>query len=207
VSGPRDPQGDETHEWGEAVTQSSLRRPQPGDIIISSDLATPPEPLVGSVESTPLEDDEPEGIIPPSPLWAMKDRRHIQWHLLPAHERHDRIRDRVGSGDEAVYVIDDGHHHATLGRRVGRSPDPCEYCLVGRVPLEYYQQLRRHEIPTTKAFDQAREIALCGVADEENVASSIVFDVSRYESIEDVPREYLPGAPFINFSEDLEITL
>ena len=74
------------HEWGEAVPIAS-GTPKPGDIITQSGLAIAPEPLVGHDVSTQLEEDEPERTIPPGPLWAMKERRHIQWHLLPAHER------------------------------------------------------------------------------------------------------------------------
>jgi hypothetical protein len=31
-------------------------------------------PVTAPENATPLEEDEPEGVIPPSPLWAMKDR-------------------------------------------------------------------------------------------------------------------------------------
>jgi hypothetical protein len=204
---PHGPQRDKPHKWGEAVTSPSSQRPESGDIIISPGLLGAPEPLVGPDASTPLEEDEPEGIIPPSPLWAMKDKRHIQWHLLPAHERHDRIRECLGSGDEAVYVIDDGRHHVTIGRRVGNTPDGCEYCLVGRLPREHYEGLRGGTVPTNEAFGEATEIVLCGVADEEDVVSSNVFDVARYGTLADVPPDYLPGAAFIRFAEDLEITV
>src|SRR5580704_1247665 len=89
---------EQDHEWGEAVTASS-GHVEPGDIIIDSDLAILPEPLVGQDVSTALEEDEPEHTIPPGALWALKDRRHIQWHLLPAHERHERIRECLDAGD------------------------------------------------------------------------------------------------------------
>ena len=48
----------------------------------------------------------PKGVIPASPLWAMKDRRHEQWPHLFGHP--DRIRVCLGTGDAAVYLIDDG---------------------------------------------------------------------------------------------------
>jgi hypothetical protein len=70
------------HEWGKAVPATS-GPPKPGDIITESGSAIAPEPLVGHDVSTPLDEDEPEHTIPPGPLWAMKERRHIQWHLLP----------------------------------------------------------------------------------------------------------------------------
>jgi hypothetical protein len=198
--------GAESHEWGEVVTPASPRRPGPGDIIATSGIRGAPEPLVGDDASTPLEEDEPEGVIPPSPLWAMKEKRHIQWHLLPAHERHDRIRECIGSGDEALYVIDDGRHHAMVGRRVGDAGGGCEYCLVGRVLRERADDLRLQRVPAADAFGGAEQLTLCGVAVEEEVTSSNVFDVARYENLEDVPSEYLPGSPFLHFTEALEIT-
>ena len=112
-------EGDGGTHWGEAVTTATTT-PRPGDLAVSPGVGILRGPLVGSEESTPLEEDEPEGIVPPSPLWAMKDRRHIQWHLLPSHERHERVRDCLGAGDWAIYVVDDGRHHVMLGRRVGR---------------------------------------------------------------------------------------
>lgn len=185
---------------------SPTNRPKPGDIIVSGQkYVVNMEPLVGSDVSTPLEEDESEGIIPPSPLWAMKERRHIQWHLLPVHERHPRIRECIGAGDDAVYVIDDGPHHVMLGRRVGTARGECEYCLLGRAPIDVYRKLQQGRIPLDQAFDTADELALCGIAIEEDIRSSNIFDVDRYQQIDEVPDDYRPGAKYQQFSEDLEI--
>jgi len=192
--------------WGEEVTPSQSTHPRPGDIIRGSGPRAMAEPLVGKDESTPLDEDEPEGIIPPNPLWAMKIRRHTQWHLLPSHERQERVRDSLGSGDETIYVMDDGNHHVMLGRRVGECVWGCEYSLVGRVSRERYAQLKNHTVSPVDAFEGASGIALCGVAKEEGTLSSNVFDVARYETAGDVPPEYRPGSPFLEFSKDLEIT-
>jgi len=201
-------QGEEeqSHQWGEAVMASPDTRVEPGDIVIDRDLTIPPEPVVGDDISTALEEDEPEGNIPPNPLWAMKDRRHVQWHLLPSHERHERIRLSVGSGDELLYVIDDGRSHVMVGRVVGTSPSGCAYSLIGRLSYEDYERLQRHEAALSKSFDSATEIVLCGVVSEQGTLSSNVFDVARYDSVADVPTEYRPGAPVQQLSEDLEIT-
>lgn len=193
-----------SQKWPEAVTPSE--RPAPGDVIRGSGARAEAEPLVGTGESTPLEEDEPEGVVPASPLWAMKFRRHVQWHLLPSRERHQRIRDRVGDGDDAVYVIDDGAHHVIVGRRVGAKAQECEYCLVGRQPRQRYDDLRDGALPPAAAFDGATEIALCGVAAEEGILSSNVFDVARYGDAAAVPARYRPGAPFISFDKALVIT-
>lgn len=201
------PQEEHADEWGEAVTPTPSHPARPGDIVLEPEVARLPGPLVGKDESTPLEEDEPEGVVPPCPLWAMKERRHIQWHLLPGHKRHERVRDSVGAGDETIYVIDDGGHHVMLGRRVGARPDECEYCLIGRAPRQQYEDLRSHSVPPADAFADAVEITLCGVSIAESVLSSNVFDVSRFERPEDIPVEYRPGAPFITFDRDLEITV
>jgi hypothetical protein len=198
-------QGEQPHEWGEAVPASS-GHPGPGDIITESGLAISPEPLVGHDVSTPLEEDEPEHTIPPGPLWAMKERRHIQWHLLAAAERHERIRECLESGDYTLYCIDDGGHHAMIGRRVGDSPSGCGYTLLGRISRQRYEELRDEVVLLDNCFDTATEIGLCGVAVEENILSSNVFDVAKYDSIDDVPEDYRPGSPFQHFSQDLEIT-
>jgi hypothetical protein len=197
--------GEQAHEFGEAVPVSS-GSPKPGDIITESGLAIAPEPLVGHDVSTPLEEDEPEHTIPPGPLWAMKERRHIQWHLLPAHERHQRIRECLEADDFTLYCIDDGGHHAMIGRRVGASPSGCEYELIGRVSRERYEELRDEVVLLVNCFDTATEIRLCGVVVEQDIRSSNVFDVADYDSIDDVPEDYRPGSTFHQFSQELEIT-
>jgi hypothetical protein len=201
-SGSDDPQ-----EWGGAVDPSSGQVPGPGDIIVTDGSVIPPEPLVGTGASSSLDEDEPEGTIPPCPLWAMKDRRHTQWHLLPSQERHERIRECVGSGDDAIYVIDDGRTHAIVARRVGAVQGECEYCLLGRVPLDTYEELQQNSLSTSDAFRSATEITLCGVALAEDVRSSNVFDVARYDSADEIPSEYRPGAAFLNLTESIEIAV
>jgi hypothetical protein len=198
-------QGEQVHEWGAAVPASS-GTPKPGDIITESGLAIAPEPLVGHDMSTPLDEDEPEHTIPPGPLWAMKERRHIQWHLLPAHERHERIRECLDADDYTLYCIDDGRHHAMIARRVGVSPDGCEYSLIGRISRQRYEELRDEVVLLVGGGDAATEIRLCGTDVEEGIRSSNVFDVAEYESIDDVPDDYRPGSSFHRFSQDLEIT-
>ena len=47
---------------------------------------------------------------------------------------------------------------------------------------------------------------LCGVAVEEDIRSSNVFDVAKYDSVDDVPEDYRPGSPFHHFRQELEIT-
>jgi len=201
-----EPGGGADH-WGEAVTPTPSDPARPGDIVVDGGVVRLPEPMVGSGMSTPLGDHHPGDAIPPCPLWAMAEHRHIQWHLLPSHERHRRIRDALGSGDETVYVIDDGAHHVMVGRRIGAVDGECEYCLVGRVPFERYESLRSGEVPPHRAFEGAAEITVCGVAQEEGILSSNVFDVARYGGEGEVPVDYLPGAPYHHFESALEVTV
>lgn len=204
VDGPNDRQRPGEEEWGESVEGTADHQAEPGDLVVGA-----PEPIVGRGDvSTPLDEHEPEdGPVPSGPLWAMKERRHIQWHLLPMGDRHEQLRDRVGDGDDAVYMIDDGRNHAMVSRRVGAVEGQCEYCLIGRVPRDVADELHSGALSTDKAFDLATELALCGVAVEANILSSNVFDVSRYAGIADVPSDYQPGAPFLELDEALEITL
>jgi hypothetical protein len=200
-------EGEEVHEFGRAVSGSSSP-PKPGDII-TTDSGRPisPGPLVGQDVSTPLDEDEPEHTIPPAPLWAMKERRHIQWHLLPEHERHERIRECLEADDYTLYCIDDGRHHAMIGRVVGSSPSSCQYTLIGRIERGRYEQLRDEVVPIESGFDTATELRLVGVAVEADIRSSNIFDVAVYDSLDEVPDDYRPGSPFHHFRQDLEITM
>ena len=192
------------HEWGEAVPAGTA--PKPGDIIVDQDTTIAAEPLVGADVSTPLEEDESDTTIPPSPLWAMKDRRHTQWHLLASSDRHERIRLSVGDGDDALFAIDDGRHHAMIGRRIGSSPSGVEYCLIGRVTVATLEGLESDPGARSAAFDEATELLVCGIDEEPDIESSNVLDVARYDDVSEVPPEYLPGSPYQNFRSDLEIT-
>ena len=156
-------------------------------------------PVTAPTNATPLEEDEPEGVIPPSPLWAMKDRRHEQWPHLFGHP--DRIRARIGDGDAAVYVLDDGKHHCMIGRPVGATTDGCVYSLVARMTKDTYNALSSGAIDARQAFLAGSDAALSGTADAPGVSN--IFDVDFYRRPEDIPAEYLPPAAFIEFAEDL----
>ncbi len=147
-------------------------------------------PVTAPENATPLEEDEPEGIIPSSPLWAMKERRHEQWFHLGHPER---IRACVGSGDAAVYAIDDGSHHCMLGRRVGETRDGCVYSLVARVPKATYEALASGTVDGRQAFLAATEAGLSGTVEDGGVSN--IFDVDYYQRADEIPEEYLPALP------------
>jgi len=146
-------------------------------------------------------DDGPEGEddIPPAPLWAMRTRMHSLRRLEPGEE--GRIRRRLGIDDDTVYVVDDGPDHCMVGRRVGQAPDGCVYCLVGRISLEEYADVAAGDMALADVFSDARDISLCGVFEEDEAASN-VFLVQHYRRPRDVPADYLPSSPFLEFTDD-----
>lgn len=145
---------------------------------------------------------EPDNVIPPSPLWAMKVHRHFQWsHLLPHHEQHERVRLTVGSGKNVVYLMDDGHHHRIMGRHVGTAPDGARYSLVVRVTTAVANALVSGEVTPRNAILQGKGLALYGVV--EDGPASNVFIITTYAAPDDVPQEYLPPNPPLRFAEDL----
>jgi hypothetical protein len=158
--------------------------------------------LPGPDVSTPLEEDETGHSVPPAPLWAMKDRRH--YFGLHGHGDVPRLRENLGTGDEAIYFIDDGNSHCTVGRRVGKSPDGLVYCLVGRIQIDEYEDLMNGTVRISDAFARARDISLCGVYEDEEWISDVIL-VEHYKNAAEVPAEYLPPSPFMEFAEDLPV--
>jgi hypothetical protein len=150
-----------------------------------------------------LAEGEEDGLIPPSPLWPMKMRRHFQWsHLMPHDEQAERLRLKVGEGDDAVYVIDDGHHHCIVGRDVGTTPEGCHYSLLSRLGRNQLADLQAGRLSASAALLAGRGLSLYGVIDDG--PASMVFLVGSYASPNDVPSDFLPPSPPIAFSEDLD---
>jgi hypothetical protein len=153
--------------------------------------------------SGPLAEDEPEGVIPPSPLWAMKISRHFQWtHLLTGDDGPGRIRQQVGTGDGALYVMDDGHHHCIVGRHVGQTGDGCSYSLVARIPKAQYEALADGSVTAHDVLAQGKGRALYGVVDDG--PASNVFLLGTFGATAEVPEDYLPPHPPIAFPADLD---
>ena len=192
-----------------------LGEARPGDVIRDSSPLAERYPLVGPDDSTPLEEDEPEGTVPPCPLWAMKLRRHIHGPL-PLHERHQRVRDKVGDGDNTVYVIDDGAHHV-MGWGVGsvRSRARCEYCLYRAAqPRKVYDDLRNRALRGHRgaAFDGV--VRADPVRRGPNVDSRGILSVDRVSTFRphadaaDIPRRSTaPALLSISFQQDLDINV
>jgi hypothetical protein len=156
-----------------------------------------PTPVFLPKTSTPLEDDDDDGgAVPPPALWAMKYRRH--GHLLNRAEV--VIRECDGAGDHAVYIIDDGRKHCTVSRKVGASPDGCVYFLVARITASTYERLVDDASGADDLFADADERCLCAVFEAEESVSNVSV-VEEYATIAEVPPEYLPPNPAVEFTE------
>lgn len=88
-----------------------------------------------------------------------------------------------------------------IGRRVGATTDGCVYSLVARVPIATYRSLASGAIDGREAFSQATEAGLSGTVEDPGVSN--VFDVDYYQHPDEIPADYLPPSPFIDFTEDL----
>lgn len=144
------------------------------------------------------DDDTPEGI-PAVVLAAIKDRMHARRLSVPDDPGH--LEASLGTADDDVHVVDDGPEHCTIGRSVGYSPDGCVYVLVGRISLYGYEQMRDGDVEPAHAFDDARDMTLCGVYEVDGMVENIAL-IRRFRHVDDVPAEYLPPGPFLEFSEE-----
>jgi len=126
----------------------------------------------------------------------MKDRMH--YHRLFEPEEPGYIRGNLGKADSALYFTDDGPDHCMVSRRVGSSSDGSEYCLVARISLFRYRELRDLDVAVEDAFSEARDISLCGVYQDDFISNVIL--VQHYRHSVDIPDEYLPPSPLIEFS-------
>jgi len=158
-------------------------------------LGTPPTVFVPKV-STPLAEDDAGGAVPHFALWAMKYQRHA--HIFRRTEV--EIREARGDGYRTVYLIDDGRDHAMVCRMVGSSPDGCTYCLVGRITMESHERLIHDGGAIGHIFSEASELCVCSVYEAEEAVSNVAL-VETFASIDEVPTEYLPPNPPLEFTD------
>jgi len=154
-------------------------------------------PIIRLSLPTPLAEGEVDESIPPAVLWSMKYRRHLR---LGSRED-EELREHLGEGDEAVYFIDDGPNRCMVGRIVGTSSDGCTYCLVASTGLGSYWSCANGVLPLTEIFSGTRHLSLCSVYQADRGASN-VMEVERFSRARDVPVEYLPPHPLIEFGDD-----
>ncbi len=168
---------------------SSVSGASPGAIGIS--------PLL--LEPEPVKEGDSEETIPSALLLALKDRMHSSRSCEPGEPGY--VHHRLGVADEAIYVIDDGKDHCMVGRLVGETPNGCAYCLVARISLYRCVQLADGDVSLTEAFSDARDLSLCGVFEEEHGLSNVLL-VQHYKSVDDIPPDYLPPSPFLEFTDE-----
>jgi hypothetical protein len=127
----------------------------------------------------------------------MKFHRHL--HL--GHRDEEELRVSLGEGDERIYVIDDGPNRCMIGRLVGMSPDGCTYCLVASADIGTYWRYSGGDDPLAEVFSLTRHLSLCAVY-EAGQGPSNVIEVQRFTHAVDVPPEYLPPHPLIEFDDN-----
>jgi hypothetical protein len=155
-----------------------------------------PVPVFKPTRSTALEEDDPDSSIPPPALWVMKYRRR-----LSLRHRDDRLRAQLGADQSTVYAIDDGESHVMVSRQVGVDQDSVEYFLVGRMSLEVYGDFVAGREAVDDIFSAASDLALCSAYAALDAVSNVVL-VDRYKRMDEVPDDYLPSSPLIEFTTD-----
>jgi hypothetical protein len=168
------------------ISSDGPSEPTAGPWLAPTGLYGAPSPVFVPTKSLSLEED---GVseIPHAALWSMKYQRHL--HLF---DRTDvQIRQRFGTGDHAIYIIDDGRKHCLVSRIVGGSPDGCTYRLVAQITIDSYEQLVNEETPIDNVFADASDFAMCAVfeAEVEGAPSNVTL-TERYATIDDVPSQY-----------------
>ncbi len=147
--------------------------------------------------STPFEEDE-DGNIPAPVLWVMKYRR--RGHLPFSRHDGEPIRLQLGTGDDAVFAMDDGAKRAMVARLVGVDPEGLQYVLVGRITVQELSRYLDDGATTRDIFDTAKDLCLCSVYEATDAVSNIV-PVETYQSANDIPEEFLPSEPYLHFED------
>jgi len=180
---------------------------------MDQDVGEPLDPGSAEPDDTAEEDEPDEALVASCVELAMQNLQRHKVRIAESDEEEDPLR-CFGSGDAAVYAIEDGAKRLMIGRAVGRDGQGCIYCLVGTGSPELLAMLDSGEVAPTEAFDDATELTLCTVfqADEAprrpfrlaalNRPVSNVVLVERYRRMKDVPAEYHPGQPFLQFTEE-----
>ena len=207
--------GDEgnTEDWGASATHdwdALLPHTAPARIDTGLDELQDPEPAVVDDPAAAVDEDA-EALVASHVELAMEN---LQRHQVRAGR--DGEEDPLycfGFGDDTLYAIEDGADRLIIGRAVGRDSEGCIYCLVGAGSPALLDMLDNGEVALTEALDDAAELTLCSVfqADDApgqhfrltalNRPVSNVVLVQHYKRIQDVPVEYRPGEPFLQFTD------
>jgi hypothetical protein len=148
--------------------------------------------------STPLDDGTETSPIPKVLLWAMKFHRRVKF----GHHADPIGQQVIGQGNTQIFAIDPVTKHATIGRLVGTGPDGCVYCLVASAEPDVINSLVAGRHPTSWGFKQSKQARLCAVFDGGDGVSN-VSDVENYGQGGNVPVQFLPPQPFVEFEEPI----
>jgi hypothetical protein len=170
--------------------------PRPAVLSRSVGLGSP-NPIFVPSKSTPLEEEEPDDQIPPPALWAMKYRRHLRF----GRRENDFFRAVHSESTDPVYVLDDGASHRMIGREVGVDDLGLMYYLIGRITLDAYEQFVSDGADVAGIFSGEGDLSLCSVYEAPDEVSNVLL-VEDYGGIDEVPADYLPQNPLIQFSDD-----
>jgi hypothetical protein len=185
---------------GEDIDEIDTRQPDPAlaqSLPIASGLWGAPTPVFVPSKSSPLEEDT-QGEIPPAALWAMKYRRHFHFG-----SRSDTVfRTVLGDESDPVYILDDGAKHHMVGRQVGVDQEGLKYFLIGRITMGVYEHFAIDGADIAGIFDEADDLCLCSVYEATEGPSNVLL-VRSYEGIDQVPGDYVPPNPLIQFADHL----
>jgi hypothetical protein len=184
---------------GEDIDEIDTHGPDPAlvqSLPITSGRWGAPTPVFVPSKSSPLEEDT-EGEIPPAALWAMKYRRHFHF----GSRTDTAFRDALGDDGDPVYVLDDGAKHHMVGRQVGVDQEGLKYFLIGRITVGVYEHFANDGVGLGGIFAEASDLCLCSVYEATEGPSNVLL-VQSYGGIDEVPGDYLPSRPLIQFADD-----
>jgi len=195
----------ETHDW-------DVARPYTSPAWIDTDLDELQDPEPAVVGDPAAVDENAEALVASHVELAMENLQHHQVRAEPDQEEDPLYC--FGFGDDTLYAIEDGVKRLIIGRGVGRDDEDCIYCLVGTSSPALLAMLDTGEVAPTEAFHDATELTLCSVFQADDAPSrhfrlnalnrpvSNVVVVQHFKRIQDVPVEYRPGQPFLQFTDE-----
>jgi hypothetical protein len=85
---------------------------------------------------------------------------------------------------------------------VGVDDEGLQYHLTGRITVDVYAHFANDDVRIAEIFSEANDLALCSVYEATEGVSNLLV-VESYRGIDEVPADYLPSNPLIQFSADV----
>jgi len=211
-AGDKDWGGSEVHDWGvpgapgpalgwraaePGAAEPGITEPHVAEPGVTDPGRTVPDDHIDDPGSRDVT-APPRASIDSAVLGAMRTRKHSLSGA--ASDDAGPTEGRLGSGDAAVYVLEDGRDHFMIGRAVGEDGDGCIYCLVARITLDRLSELQEGGAASETAFTGSRDLSLSSVFVDDRASNVVV--IQHYDRIEDVPSEYRPPSPFLLFTDE-----